>query len=238
MPGSSPESNIPDLNFFLETDNTPFLLYNRLGEIVYLNRAAEIVLGHVEKSELYRLALLYAPSDFGSRTTAMELQYRHLNFYAVSVAYRDEEYIGIRLYYRPQTRSTMVLDSSRLTMTNIHIILEAAITLFSLESATRLDLLTDAALPEFKLDQNTFSRLLRKSLHLFRASTHLHISLSMAIGESMVIRRQRYPIVRLVLEADTRDSNEERDIKTLAEEMGIAPLFESGRILFDIPFVQ
>ena len=234
MPGSNP----PDLTFFLDTDNTPFILYDRHGKIVHLNNAAEIVLGYVGKQELYDLALQYAPNDFGSRTTAMELQYRHLRFYAISVAYQDEEHIGIRLYYRPQIRNTAVLDPSRLKMTNINTILEAAIALFSMENTTRFDLLTDAGLPEFKLDQNAFSRLLRKSLHLFRASANLHIALTMAIGESIVIDQKRHPIVRLTLQANGRYSDEDRSIKTLAEEMRIAPLLEENRILFDIPFIQ
>jgi len=233
-----PGSNLPDLTFFLETDNTPFILYDRHGGITYLNNAAEIVLGYVNKRALYDLALQYAPNDFGAQTTIMELHYRHLGFYAISVAYQDEEHIGIRLYYRPQAKNTGILDPSRLKMTNINTILEAAIALFSMENTTRFDLLTDAELPEFKLDQNAFSRLLRKSLHLFRASANLHIALTMAIGESIVIDRKRHPIVRLKLQANGRYSDEDRSIKALADEMRIATLFEENHILFDIPFIQ
>ncbi len=234
MPGS--EST--DLTFFLDTDNSPFVLFDRHGSIVYLNDAAEILLAYVDKRELFDLALSYAPNDFGTRTTPMELHYRQLNFYAVTVAYQDEEQIGIRLYYRPRTRSNQPVDPSRLKMTNINTILEASIALFAMENSTRFDLLTDADLPEFKLDQNGFSKLLRRTLHLFRASADLHISLTMAVGESIMIDHKRRPIVRLTIQANGRYNDEDRTIKALADEMRIITLLDEHRILFDIPFIQ
>ena len=233
-----PGSESPDLTFFLDNDNSPFILFDRHGSITYLNDAAEVLLAYVDKRELFDLALSYAPNDFGSRTTAMELHYRQLNFYAVTVAYQDEELIGIRLYYRPRTRSTQPVDPSRFKTTNINTILEAAIALFAMENPTKFDLLTDADLPEFKLDQNRFSKLLRRTLHLFRASADLHISLTMAVGESILIDHKRRPIVRLTIQANGRYSDDDRTIKALADEMRIITLLDEHRILFDIPFIQ
>jgi len=233
-----PGSEIPDLTFFIESDNSPFVLFNREGTITYLNNAAEILLGYVKAHDLYRLALQYAPDDFGTKTTAMELRYHQLSFYALTVAYQNEEHIGIRLYYRPRTKSANPIDPSRFKSTNINTVLEAAISLFALQYPTKFDLLTDADLPEFQLDQNRFSKLLRKALKLFRASADLHISLTMAIGESIIVEGKRRPIVRLAIEANGRYSDDDRTIKTLAEEMRIAAILDEHRIVLDIPFIQ
>ncbi len=227
-----------DLTFFLDHDTSPFVLFDRHSSIVYLNDAAEILLAYVEKRELFDLALSYAPNDFGARTTPIELHYRQLNFYAVTVAYHDEEHIGIRLYYRPRTRALQPVDPSRFKTTNIHTILEAAIALFAMQNPAKLDLLTDADLPEFKLDQNGFSKLLRRAFHLFRASSDLHISLKMAIGESILIDHKRHPIIRFTITANGRYNDEDRSIKSLATEMRIGTLLDEHRIQLDIPFIQ
>ena len=40
-----------DINFesFIEWDNSPFILFNNQGKIIYLNNAAEILFGYVFK---------------------------------------------------------------------------------------------------------------------------------------------------------------------------------------------
>jgi len=232
------DSTMPDLTFFINKDNSPFILFDASGGIVYLNDAAEILLGYTDRHTLYDLTLTYAPKDFGSRTTVIDLRYHQLNFYAIQVAYADEEAIGLRLYYRPRTQRTQPADTQRMQLTNINTILEAAITLFSLEHASRLELLTDADLPEFKLDQHTFSQLLRKTLHLFRASAQLQISLRLAVGESIILEQRRYPVVRLLIRANGRYSDDDATIKRLAESASILPILDEESIGFDIPFIR
>jgi len=227
-----------DLTFYLDKDNSPFVLFDQHGSIRYLNDAAEILLAYAPKQELYDLALTYAPQDYGNKTTPIELNYRQLNFYAITVAYQNEEQIGIRFYYRPRPRAPHQLDTNRMKLTNINTILEAAITLFAMQNPMPFDLLTDTDLPEFKLDQNTFSKLLRKSLHLFRASADLHLSLSMAVGESIIADHKRRPIVRLIIRANGRYTDDDPTIKSLAEAMRIVATLEERHILFDIPYIK
>jgi hypothetical protein len=227
-----------DLTFFIDTDNSPFILFDHRGAIYYLNDAAEILLGYTNKHELHKLALSYAPREFGSRTTPVELNYRQLSFYAITVAYTDEEHIGLRLYYRPHPKTFQPLDSRRMTYTNINVLLEAAVTLFDLEHATPFDLLTDTDLPEFKLDQNGFSRLLRKALHLFRSAHNLHIQLTLPIGEAIFIESASWPVVRLTLGAEHREADRDNTIKALSEAMHIVLSCDSRHVIMDIPFIR
>jgi hypothetical protein len=227
-----------DLTFFIDTDNSPFVLFDHRGAIRYLNDAAEILLAYTDKHELHKLALSYAPRDFGSRTTPIELNYHQLSFYAITVAYADEEHIGLRLYYRSRPKTLQPLDAKRMTYTNINILLEAAVTLFDLGHATPFDLLTDTDLPEFKLDQNGFSRLLRKCLHLFRSAHNLHIRLTLPIGEAIFIENTSWPVVRLAFNADSREEDQDSTIGTLAETMHIVLSYSPGQIMMDIPFIR
>jgi hypothetical protein len=227
-----------DLTFFVDTDSSPFILFDHRGTICYLNNAAEILLAYADQHELHRLALTYAPQDFGSRTTPVELHYRQLNFHAIGVAYADETHIGLRLHYRPHPKSLQPLDAKRMTRTNINTLLEAAITLFDLQHGTPLELLTDTDLPPFQLDQNGFSKLLRKSLYLFRQAHNLHIHLTLPIGEAIFVENTSWPVVRLSIGADTRSEEEDTTIVSLAESMHIVLVLDAQQLTMDIPFIR
>jgi hypothetical protein len=87
-----------DFEAFVEWDNSPFILFNAEGKILYLNNVAEILFGYVSKQELYDIALAYAPQTFGYKTTTLSLNYDAFNFYAITVGYENEEQISIRFY--------------------------------------------------------------------------------------------------------------------------------------------
>ncbi|HHO65004.1 MAG TPA: hypothetical protein ENJ71_00645, partial [Epsilonproteobacteria bacterium] len=62
-----------DFQPFVDWDNSPFILFDPTGKILYLNNSAEILFGYVSKKELYDLALTYAPQNFGYKTTTVTL---------------------------------------------------------------------------------------------------------------------------------------------------------------------
>jgi hypothetical protein len=227
-----------DFPFILESDGSPLIVFDHQGKILWLNSAAEILLGYVDRKELFEIALQHGPADFGSRTTLMELHYRQLAFYAINVAYNSEEWIALRLYYRPRAGKKRHLDKEKLIPTDINILLEAAITLFKMQHKRKLSLLTDQDLPPIRIDQNNFSKLLRKTLESFRRSRQIEVSLKMTIGEFLIIDDKRYPLLRLKIQANGRYPDEDPAIRDLAEELQIVPLLEENNVAFDIPFIQ
>jgi hypothetical protein len=227
-----------DFSFILESDGSPLIVFDHQGRILWLNSAAEILLGYADRKELFEIALQHGPADFGSRTTLMELHYRQLAFYAVNVAYNSEEWIALRLYYRPRAVEKRHLDKEKLIATDINVLLEAAITLFKMQHGQRLSLLTDQDLPPIRIDQNNFSKLLRKTLESFRRSSQIEVSLQMTIGEFIIIDENRYPLLRLKIRANGRYPDEDAAIRDLAEELQIVPLLEENVVAFDIPFIQ
>jgi hypothetical protein len=227
-----------DYQFILENDGSPVIIFDHRGKILWLNSAAEILLGYADRKELFEIALTHAPSDFGNRTTLMELHYRQLTFYAVNVAYNSDDWVALRLYYRPRAGEKRHLEREKLIETDINVLLEAAITLFKMQHRQKLSLLTDQDLPPVRIDQNNFSKLLRKTLESFRRSSQIEVSLKMTIGEFIIIDEKRYHLLRLRIAANGRYPDDDGTIRELAESLQIVPLLEENGVTFDIPYIQ
>ncbi len=227
-----------DYQFILENDGSPVIVFDHRGKILWLNGAAEILLGYADRKELFEIALNYAPKDYGSRTTLLELHYRQLAFYAVNVSYNSDDWVSLRLYYRPRTGEKRSIEREKLIETDLNNLLEAAITLFKMQHEQKLSLLTDQDLPPIRIDQNNFSKLLRKSLESFRRSSRIEVSLKMTIGEFIIIDDRRYPLLRLRIQANGRYPDEDAAIRKLAESMQLVPLLEESGITLDIPCIH
>ena len=227
------------INFesFVEWDNSPFVLFNNQGRITYLNNAAEILFGYVSKKELYDIALSYAPANFGYKTTMLSLSYDSFIFYAVTIGYENEDEISLRLYNAPRIKAKRKLETDKLIKTDINILLEANIALFRTKNTNPLKLLADQDLPAFKIDQNNFSKLLRKTLDTFRASDSIDISLKFLIGQQVVIEEKKVPIVQLSIQANGRYSDADDEIRNLAAEGQIKCLLKENAINLEIPLI-
>lgn len=228
-----------EINFesFVEWDNSPFILFSNEGKIIYLNHTAEILFGYVSKQELYDIALAYAPQSFGYKITTLALSYDSFIFYAISVGYENEEQISLRLYNTPRTKPKHKLKTNKMMMTDINILLEANIALFKTKNTNKLQLLADQDLPEFKIDQNNFSKLLRKVLEAFRASDSIDITLKLLIGQQVIINGKKEAIAQLSIDANGRYINTDEEIRTYASESQIKCMTTEYAIKLEIPLI-
>ncbi len=227
-----------DFQPFVDWDNSPFILFNAQGKILYLNNSAEILFGYVSKKELYDLALSYAPQNFGYKTTTLTLNYDAFNFYAITVGYENEEQLSIRFYNAPRIKAATSLERDKLTTTDINLLLEANIALFKTKNKNNLQLLTDPDLPKLKIDQNRFSKLLRKILDAYRASDSIRITLKLLVGEHVIIDEKKIPIAQLSIEANDRYTDTDEEIRTLSKQCHITTSLLEHRIKLDIPLIQ
>jgi len=227
-----------NFKFFIESDINPFILFDSSGKILYLNSASEVLLGYVSRQELYDITLIYAPHNFGVRTTKLELQYDTFLFYAFTVSYENEDEIAIHLYHKPRIDTTNLLQMDKYRTTDINTLLEANISLFKLQNDNELSLLVDQDLPPFKIDQNQFSKLLRKILESFRASDSIFISLKLKIGEYIIIREKKEHIIELKIEANGRYVNSDEEIKKIAQANHFISILKEHSIYLQIPFIQ
>ncbi len=227
-----------DFQPFVEWDNSPFILFSNRGKILYLNNAAEILFGYVSKQELYDIALAYAPQSFGYKTTMLTLNYDAFNFYAITVGYENEEHLSVRFYHTPRVKSSVPLETGKLMTTDINILLEANIALFKTKNNNKLQLLTDQDIPSFRIDQNNFSKLLRKSLDAFRASDSINVNLKLLVGEHVIISGKKESIVQLSIEANGRYNDTDTEIRNLADQSHISVLLKEHAIKLEIPLIQ
>jgi hypothetical protein len=229
-----------DINFesFIEWDNSPFILFNNQGKIIYLNNAAEILFGYASKKELYDIALSYAPQSFGYKTTTLSLAYDSFMFYAITVGYENEDQLSLRLYNTPRLKPTRKLETDKLIITDINILLEANIALFKTKNTNKLSLLADQDLPAFKIDQNNFSKLLRKTLDAFRSSDSIDITLKLLIGQHVIIENKKEAIVQLSIEANGRYADADEEVRTLASQSQIKCMTKEHSIKLEIPLIQ
>jgi len=231
-------SILTDFKFFIESDINPFIIFNNNGKIIYLNSASEVLLGYVSRQELYDITLSYAPKDFGFKITKLDLQYDSFTFYAFSVSYQNEEEIALHLYHKPRIDKKSTIEMDRYNITDINTLLEANISLFKLQNDNELTLLIDQDLPAFKLDQNQFSKLLRKVLDSFRASDSIAISLKLLIGEFIIIGEKREHLLELMVQANGRYSESDEMIKEIATANHIISIFKEHTIRLQIPFIR
>jgi len=143
-----------DYKFLLDMDNNPIIVFNSYGKIIFVNNNGEVLLSYVSTKEIFKLAMDNAPKDYGNKTTQIELKFGHLNFYATNVSYNSDEWIAIRLYYRPRDKNMHYKhDFSKEALTDINMLLDISITQFKINSNTNIKLFTDTDIPKTLLNQ-------------------------------------------------------------------------------------
>ena len=223
---------------FVEWDNSPFVLFDQKGSIAYLNHSAEILFGYVTQKELYDIALAYASSNFGYKSTNIDLVYASYTFHAITVGYEDESYISLRLYHAPQVKPLVKIEKNKLISTDINILLEAHLSLFQTQNNTKMCLLVDQDLPPFKLDQNNFSKLLRKIFQAFIAADTMDMSLKFLIGQHIIIDEKKVALIQLSIQANHRSDENDDALSKLAMSSHIKLFLQKHIIKLEIPLIQ
>ncbi len=227
-----------DYKFFIENDNNPFILFDANKKIAYLNTAAEFLLGKVTKYELYDLCITHAPKEYGSRMSYIDLRYDDLIFYGITVGYQDDTYIGIKLYQRIKNRQPTAKELDKYIMTDINTLLETSISLVTLKNSFEITLITDMDIPEFKISQNDFFKIMRKCFDSFATGDKLDITLKLRVGESVRVKEKRLQLVKLEIKtAKERDQSNDDEIEKLCEDHYIDFLGDTQKVRLLIPML-
>ena len=227
-----------DYKFFLENDNNPFILFNANKRIVYLNTAAEFLLGRVSKYDLYEMCIEHAPKEYGSKMTYLNLRYDDLSFYGITVGYQDDEYIGIRLYQSVKNRQPTAKELTKFIDTDINTLLETSISLVAMQEQFDIKLMIDMDIPEFKISQNDFFKIMRKCFNSFHSGSKLNISLKLRVGETIYVKNKRCKLVKLEIKTQNeRDCSEDQELERLCENNFIDYLADQSKIRLLIPML-
>ncbi|GHV03734.1 hypothetical protein AGMMS50229_03570 [Campylobacterota bacterium] len=231
--------NHQQLKNWLEYDYNPFFVFSQNRTVSYINRSAELLSGYEPIKTFNDLALSYASIDFGYKTTFMPLDFGNFHFFAITVGYEDENEIGIKLYQSPASKENTVDKIKSCDLTNIYVLIDIAISLSkSRLSKTQFRNEFDPTIPEFKLSQNDFTKVLRKLYECFEAScVQITTSLKLKIGEFLFVGGERYPLLELYIHSTARTTKDDVAIEALASSINISTLFNAGSVTLEIPIV-
>jgi len=228
-----------DFRFFIEHDSNPFILFDSTGGVKYINKSAELLLQPSTASELYDIALTYAPKTYGVNKTIIDLSITSHEFYGINVLYKDDDEIGLHLYNKPVANIQRKVKLDGYTKTDINILLQANLELFKINSKAKLSLLADYDIPKFQIHQNNVSMLLRKVLEQFKNSKHLDVVLKFKLGERIIIDKKRYAIVILEIKSkQTIENKSKMQIKEIARLNYINVHFEDKSIVLEFPLMS
>jgi hypothetical protein len=226
-----------DFKNFIENDSNPFVLFDFGGHIKYLNNSAEVLLGYVNPKVLYELAIEYAPKSYGHKNILSNLEFDTFSFFSIMVGYEDDETIYIRLYNKPLVKQEKIVSKDQLILTDINSLLEANITLFEMQSNTKLSLFVDQDLPMFKIDQNSFSKVIRKMLGSFIGCEQLSIDLKLLFGEYIVLSDARYQIVELILKSQMRNTDNDEEIIQMVNNSCLTCQIKNDTFRLQLPII-
>lgn len=224
-----------DFKFFIENDSNPFVLFSSSGKIKYLNTSAELLMGSCQPKELFEIALAYAPKSFGYNKTLIELSFNSFEFYGINVLYENDDIIAIHLYNKPMAKVDDNVVLQGYTLTDINVLLQANIELFTMHYQGCIELLTDYEIPKLQMHQNNFSLLLRNVFAQFSNVSQLQISLKIKLGERIAVQNKRYSILILEIKSNSREKMKDKELELIALQNHINAHFKNTSITLEIP---
>ena len=182
-------------NLLIENDLNPFLLFDSNGKIKDLNKEAEFLFNFTNSKNLFELAMQYAPISFGVRKEFVSLSYGKSNYYAVLIAYENEDELALKLYKSvPYKREARIINSN-MKKTNIYSLIELSKNTIFNNKNTIFNETYDTSLPEFKINVNYFLLTINKCFNIFTNENEVFLKVFIKIGEYEIINGIKYKIL-------------------------------------------
>jgi len=220
---------------WIENDYNPFILFRSDGKIISLNTEAQFLLGSVQPNEIFTLAQTYANITFGFKTTFLELEYGRYKFFAITVGYEDEEYIGIKLYQTPTYKITTKKPDGELT--NIFTLTDLCIASNSISSKVTFIKNYDPTIPDVIINANNLIKLLNLIYKASLESTRIETKISYIVGEYIKYNDKKYGLFSISVIADKIDSTMLPDIKLLADKYEFYIEISKKSIAIHLPMI-
>jgi len=220
---------------WIEFDFNPFVLFNANGKIISLNGEAQHLLGSVEASTLYKIAMTYASSSFGFKTTLLDLEFGRFKFFGITIGYEDEETIGIKLYQLPTFNFSKKKPEGQLV--NIYTLIDVCISSNSIGSSIAYLKELDPTLPQIRLNAELFIKLLNKIYHAFRENNTILTRLYFRVGEHVKFENVKYSLVSIELSAETINRRYLPELTHLAEENHLFVEIKESKVTVNIPMI-
>lgn len=225
------------MSFFeewLELDLNPILTFSSNSKILYSNSEAQFLLNRIKAKELFDLAVTYAPKTFGALTSYIDLTIKNYTFYAITVMYKDDEEIHMKLYKSAMVKKEQQLNIKNINTTNIFTLVDLSISSVKIKNDINFIKNYDPSIPEFKLDASSFIKTLNQIFETFKDRKNLNCSILLKIGEYIRIEGKKYSLISVEI-----SSNEDGDIidSNIKDSGSYIVTLEKNRVTIDLPLI-
>lgn len=226
------------MNFYeewVELDLNPVISFSSSGKLVYSNQEAQFLLSRIKQKELFDLALKYAPKTYGVETTYIDLSLKNYTFYAITVKYKDEDEIHMKLYKSAMVKKDSQLSTKNTNITNIFTLVDLAISTKKIKSKARFIKNYDPSIPEFKINASEFIKALNLIYDAFYESEMLTTSVILKIGEYIRINGKKHSIISVEVLSSTKCSIESFEYRD--DNASFIVTKDEDKITIDLPLI-
>lgn len=221
---------------WVEADLNPIITFASSGRITYTNNEAQFLLNRIKSKEIFDLAMKYAPMNFGFHTTYINLSISNYTFYAVTVGYKDEENITIKLYKSIMVKKEASFNTNG-EFANIFTIVDLGISTQKIKRDIKYLKEYDPSIPEFKIIVSEFLKLLNSIFESFEKSTYIKTLINFKTGEYLRINGKKYSLVTVILESDGNIGYNYDKLDKYSNPNWQLTLESNSKIAIDLPLV-
>ncbi len=219
-----------------EYDYNPFVVFDKDGKVTFVNQEGQFLLGFVSAKKIFTLASSYASIKYGYKTTIIDIDFDKYSFFALTVGYKDDEQLGIKLYKKP-TKSFDLSEEDN-TKVNIYSIIDLAISSFSTQSRKTHKKLLDPTFPELYLKVDDFLKLLSKIYRAYEKSNSITTKLSLITGECVIYKKKKYSIFSLEIRGELREEGDDFLIKEVALSANASLNIKKSVVRIELPLID
>ena len=220
---------------WIEYDFNPFILFSANGKVLSINTEAQYLLGAVEASVIYKIAMANANSTFGFKTTFMELEFGRFKFFGITIGYEDEEQVGIRLYQLPSFQFTKQKPEGNLV--NIYTLIDLCISSNSIGSSIKYLRELDPSIPDIRLHAELFIKLLNKTYQAFNENETILTRLFFRVGEHIKYEGEKCSLFAIEFSAPLLNRKYASELTRLAEINNLYCDVRESKVTLNIPMI-
>jgi len=180
----------------LEYDLNPYFVFNSNGRIKSFNKEAEFLFNFVSIKELFEIAITHASKSYGFEKKFINIQYKKQKFYAILVAYVNDDEIALRLYKEVSQIKKINIDKNY-QLCNIYTLINLSKNTSLVNSPLKTEEVFDVSIPELKININKFLIILNSVFTYFTNNENLKLTVYLKTGEYEIINEKKYYIVCL-----------------------------------------
>jgi len=220
---------------WIEFDYNPYLQFDRNGKILSLNNEAQYLLGYTDAAALFELAITYANTNAGFKTSFIDLEFGRFRFFALMVGYDNEDEIGLRLYQSPAFHYSKPASSGDLV--NIYTLIDLCVSSNSIGNDITFTKELDPTIPDIRLQTESFIKLLNKIYAAHSNATEIQTKLYFRVGEYIRTENKKYTLFSIEVKSENINTNKSSEIRKMSEEMNIFVDFKANKTILNIPLI-